>query len=186
MKSILAFSHDLLKEVIKEGDLAIDATVGNGNDTKLLAELVGQTGRVIGFDIQEEGLKRTQEKLSKTALDTRVSLLHKGHETVSEVLDEDDEIAAAIFNLGYLPKSDKSIITLPETTLEACRGILKQLKKGGRLVMVIYHGHVGGDEEREAVTQFFQDLPQEEFHVIRYGFINQINNPPFIVACERR
>lgn len=36
----VAYSHILLENNIDEGDLVIDATAGNGYDTKFLAELV--------------------------------------------------------------------------------------------------------------------------------------------------
>ncbi|MFZ2506813.1 MAG: SAM-dependent methyltransferase, partial [Trichococcus flocculiformis] len=38
--SAVDFSHSLLKETVCKGDLVIDATVGNGSDTVLLATLV--------------------------------------------------------------------------------------------------------------------------------------------------
>ena len=52
-----------IEDVISEGDIAIDATMGNGYDTKYLAEKVGNDGFVYSFDIQEEALKSTKKKL---------------------------------------------------------------------------------------------------------------------------
>ena len=43
----------LLEDVISEGDIVIDATMGNGYDTKYLAEKVGESGVVYSFDVQE-------------------------------------------------------------------------------------------------------------------------------------
>ncbi|CZQ87894.1 s-adenosyl-l-methionine-dependent methyltransferase [Trichococcus palustris] len=117
--SALEFSHNLLKETVREGDVVIDVTVGNGNDTVLLAALVGRYGKVIGFDIQKQAIKNTKQKLLLTGLSQQVTLFHQGHEPIPEVLGNEEQIGGIIFNLGYLPGSDKSIITRKETPLQA-------------------------------------------------------------------
>ena len=60
---ILAQAHDLVRRVLRPGDVAVDATVGNGQDTLFLAECVGPTGRVIGFDIQLSAIEATASRL---------------------------------------------------------------------------------------------------------------------------
>ena len=47
------------------GDICIDATMGNGNDTALLSRLAGEKGHVIAFDIQKQALEHTGERLLK-------------------------------------------------------------------------------------------------------------------------
>ena len=54
-----------ISEHVKEGDLCIDATMGNGNDTLLLSRLCGEKGHVLAFDIQEIALANTRERLEK-------------------------------------------------------------------------------------------------------------------------
>ena len=54
-----------ISEHVKEGDLCIDATMGNGNDTLLLSCLCGEKGHVLAFDIQEIALANTRERLEK-------------------------------------------------------------------------------------------------------------------------
>ena len=54
-----------ISEHVKEGDLCIDATMGNGNDTLLLFRLCGEKGHVLAFDIQEIALANTRERLEK-------------------------------------------------------------------------------------------------------------------------
>lgn len=156
LERAMHFSHTLLKEVITTGDTVIDATVGNGGDTILLATLVGSTGQVLGFDVQETALTTTKQKLLLTGLGQQVQLFHQGHETVASVLPANKDIAAAIFNLGYLPKSDKSIITQADTTLKAIQDILPNLRKGGLLLIVVYYGHEGGQSEKDAVLDYCQ------------------------------
>ncbi|MDT2614357.1 class I SAM-dependent methyltransferase [Enterococcus dongliensis] len=180
----LHFSHQLLNEVVTSGDHVIDATMGNGNDTLFLAELVGSTGHVYAFDIQEQALTKTRQKLGN--LIDRTSLYLAGHETIDENISKHQSIQAAIFNLGYLPNSDKQIITLPETTKQAMQAILKRLTVGGRMIVVIYYGHAGGETEKNEVLHFCQNLPQEQFTVLTYQFINQKNNPPILLCVEKK
>lgn len=37
---------------VRQGDVAVDATCGNGHDSKWLAEAVGPQGKLYAFDIQ--------------------------------------------------------------------------------------------------------------------------------------
>ena len=98
----LRYSHQLLKEIISEGDYVIDATMGNGNDTLFLAELVGSTGHVYAFDIQEQALQNTCEKLADYT--DRATLFLAGHETIEEKIAVDQPIQAAIFKSWLLTK----------------------------------------------------------------------------------
>ena len=91
----------LLREKLQPGDVVVDATVGNGHDTLFLANEVGPTGRVFGFDVQQSALNNAAERLGDRP---EVTLLHAGHETLAESLAERNEpsVAAVMFNLGYL------------------------------------------------------------------------------------
>jgi predicted methyltransferase len=188
LERILPFARSLLAKAIKPGDIAIDGTVGNGHDTILLAELVGETGHVYGFDIQQDAIQQTTRRLGEISLQDRVTLFLKGHERVSESLPSNEQrnLTAAIFNLGYLPGGNKEIVTTPDTTISAVEQILLLLKPEGILILVIYHGHPGGAEERDKLMQFVTTIDQMEAHVLHYQFINQQNNPPFIIAIEKR
>ena len=83
LKTALKMSHTLAEEIILPGDVVVDATVGNGHDTVFLAQLVGETGKVIGFDIQEQAIKNTTERLEKEKLIDRVELIHASHHLLS-------------------------------------------------------------------------------------------------------
>ena len=178
MKRPLEMAHDFLAQVITQEDIVVDATMGNGHDTLFLAKLVKQ---VYAFDIQEQALEKTSQRLQEAGL-TNVELLLQGHETVDQFVRE---VKAAIFNLGYLPSADKSIITQPQTTIEALDKLCQLLVKGGRIAIMIYYGHEGGDIERDAVLDFVSQLPQQEYTATIYRTLNQINNPPFLVMIEK-
>lgn len=187
LKQIIPFAHDLLRNTINEKDIVIDATCGNGNDTLFLSELVGNDGQVYAFDIQETAIHNSQIKTAEAGY-TNVRYLLDSHANINQHLPEHliGQVSGAIFNLGYLPRSDKSIITKADSTLAATKQILTYLKKKGLIVIVVYHGHEGGKEEKNAVLQFASGLAQEKYAVATYEFINQRNNPPFIIAIQKR
>ena len=178
MKRPLEMAHDFLAQVITQEDIVVDATMGNGYDTLFLARLAKQ---VYAFDIQEQALEKTSQRLLEAGF-TNVELILQGHETVDQYVSE---VKAAIFNLGYLPSADKSIITQPQTTIEALDKLCQLLGKGGRIAIMIYYGHEGGDIERDAVMDFVSQLPQQEYTATIYRTLNQINNPPFLVMIEK-
>ena len=151
IKRPIHLSHDFLAQVLDDESVAVDATMGNGNDTAFLAGLA--------------------------------ELILDGHENLDRYVTE--PIRAAIFNLGYLPSADKSVITKPHTTLEAIEKILDRLEVGGRLAIMIYYGHDGGDMEKDAVLEYVIGLDQRDFTAMLYQPLNQINTPPFLVMLEK-
>lgn len=187
LKRVIPYAHELIQRAVKPGDLVIDATCGNGHDTLMLSKAVGEQGKVYAFDVQYEAIERTKQKLQSEAL-SNVHLIHDGHQNLNQYLDQEDrgKISAAIFNLGYLPGSDKSIITKPTDTISAIDQIIADLKPGGIIVCVVYHGHPGGEEEKDALFTHLKQFEQKEFNVLQYGFINQKNKPPFILAIEKK
>ena len=104
LQTALHFSHTLLQEILQPGDHVVDATMGNGHDTVFLAEHIGKTGHVYSFDIQQQAIDATREKLEQHQLEERVSLFLQGHETLGEVIAEQQNLKAGIFNLGYPKK----------------------------------------------------------------------------------
>lgn len=184
---IIPFAHNLLKDVIKENDVVIDATCGNGHDTLFLAKLVGDKGHVYTFDVQAQAIDQAKQLLTKNDVE-HVTYIHNSHAKINTYVPEEyqEKISAAVFNLGYLPRSDKSIITQADSTIAALEHLLPYIKKNGRIVLVVYHGHEGGKEEKDAVVDFAEQLDQQLYQVIRYQFINQKNNPPFVVAIEKK
>ncbi len=185
---ILPFSKTLLQSALNHGDIAIDATVGNGYDTVFLAKQVGEFGRVYGFDIQPEAIANTRERLLNEQLLNRVVLFQRSHADLLKTLPPSvhGQIKAAVFNLGYLPGGDKRIVTKAESTIAAVEQLLAVMQAGGLIVIVIYHGHEEGKTERDALLAFAKQLDQNTASVLQYQFINQKNKPPFIIAIEKK
>ncbi|MDM8214271.1 class I SAM-dependent methyltransferase [Enterococcus hirae] len=185
MKNSLAFSHQLIEEVITPGDTVLDGTAGNGHDTLFLAQLVGSRGCVYAFDLQEKAITHTKMLLEAHGAASQVHLFQRSHAELGQVIAPDSPIKGALFNLGYLPGGDKTIITKKESTLTAIRAVLPRLARGGRCVIVLYWGHPGGKEEKEAVLAFAAALPQAHYQAAVYQFINQRHTPPLLLCIEK-
>ncbi|MCM3718013.1 class I SAM-dependent methyltransferase [Fictibacillus phosphorivorans] len=188
LEGVLPFARTLLRSFCTSGDLVIDATCGNGNDTLFLSKLVGEDGRVFAFDIQEQAIENSKLRLTQNQAADNVTFYHASHHEMMEQLPEfvHGNVSGAIFNLGYLPGSDKSITTKGSSTIDAIKQLLHILKPEGIIILVIYHGHEEGKREKELVLDFVKNIDQKKAHVLQYDFINQKNDPPFVVAIERR
>ncbi|MCP8967519.1 class I SAM-dependent methyltransferase [Ectobacillus ponti] len=188
LERILPFARTLLQTAVTPGSYAVDATMGNGHDTAFLAELVGADGLVFAFDIQQQALESTSARLQERGLAGQAALFLESHDRLLELLPADAKgrVTGAVFNLGYLPGGDKAVVTKPNSTISAIRQLLEVMAPEGIIVLVIYHGHPEGQLERDEVIRFAEGLDQQAAHVLRYQFINQQNNPPFIIAIEKR
>ncbi|KAB0667479.1 methyltransferase domain-containing protein [Oryzomonas japonica] len=183
LRGPVPLTHLLLRHFVRSGDRAVDATCGNGNDTLLLAELVGPTGRVWGFDIQQEAVDGTARKLAARGLEERVTLVAVGHETMAEQVEAG--LSAVVFNLGYLPGGDRSLITRPETTGAALEQALDLLAPGGIVALTVYPGHRGGDAERRLVEEWAGQLPAPLFHAWRMGQTNVTADAPYVICVQK-
>lgn len=184
LRGVLPFAHDTLRKVVRPGDYVIDATCGNGHDTLLLADLVGINGHVLGFDIQQQAINATKTRLENAGFTPQVELVCASHAFIPKYATK--PVRAAIFNLGYLPGGDKEITTTADSTLESLGHLMRLLEVGGVIILVIYHGHPAGKLEKDAVVTFCEAIPQQNFHVLSYNFINQKNDAPFVIVIENR
>lgn len=175
--------HLLLRQFVRCGDRTVDATCGNGKDTALLAELVGDGGHVWALDIQQAALERTAQRLAEGGLLSRVTLSATGHEQLANLVPP--AIKAIVFNLGWLPGGERSIVTRPATTLPALQAALALLSPGGLLLVTCYPGHAGGDDETDVVLTWSQQLNAKEFHAWRMGQQNVSGHAPFCLVIQK-
>lgn len=183
-KNAVELAKKIMKETICPGDIVLDCTVGKGNDTLLLAELVGPLGKIYGFDVQIDALDYTKKRLKEKDLANRVRLIHDGHENISNYI-KDEKIKLVVFNLGYLPTGDHNIVTKPETTIQGIKTSLELLDQNGVLLVTSYTGHIGGLEEKKIIEKSLYELNQKKYSVLKFQFINQINNPPILYGVEK-
>ncbi|OAB39201.1 SAM-dependent methyltransferase [Paenibacillus macquariensis subsp. defensor] len=189
--SVLSFAHKLVSERLKLGDIAIDATIGTGTDTLFLAKSVGPKGHVYGFDIQEEALILTQQRLDQHVLSSisPVTLLLQSHVDMLKSIPQvhHGKLTAIMFNLGYLPSSasNKDIITMTDSTLTALQASLELLRPGGVITIVLYPGHPGGDTESAVVQEWAANIPQSVAQSIIYRQLQRFD-APFTIGIEKK
>lgn len=180
-------SHNLLRSTLKPGDIAVDGTVGNGNDLLFLLRLTGDKGKAFGFEVQGAGLVNTLNRLYQEKIPAKPTLFFAGHETLDKHLPTYliGKINAFIFNLGYLPGSDKQLITRPGTTLEAFNKAVEWLAPGGVLVAVVYRGHPGGMEESQQILTWAQQLPPHQMESHLFQRLNLRDTTPYVLLIRK-
>jgi len=184
LKSARYLARDILRSVLRPGDRAIDATMGNGHDTEMLCSIVGPAGRVYAFDVQAAALEKTRERLARAGLSEGAELFPVGHEQMKAMVHE--PVQAVVFNLGWLPGGDHGITTRTETTLSAVRQALELLAPWGVLVICVYPGHAEGKRELLALEECLTALPPRMYNVLLQRFPNAGPGAPACFAVQRQ
>lgn len=148
-------AHLLLRSWIKPGDIAVDATCGNGKDTALLVELCG-AGTVYACDIQQQALDSTRCHLEKTGSVSTVRFVQGCHSQWDQLLPSEHKgkIKIFVYNLGYLPHGNKALTTRAKTTIESVEQALDWVGAEAAILVVAYPGHSTGLEELEAFLEW--------------------------------
>ncbi|MUT67524.1 class I SAM-dependent methyltransferase [Paenibacillus sp. NEAU-GSW1] len=188
--SVLGMAHKWIAERTHPGDIVIDATAGTGVDALALATLVGPKGTLYAFDIQQDALDRTRTRLAALDADGRLPalrLLLRSHAEMAAAVAPEaaGNVAAVMFNLGYLPGGDETVITEPATTIAALNAALSLLRPGGIVTCVLYPGHPGGEIEAAAVEAWASQLPGAAAAAMLYRQ-PQRQTAPYLIAVEKR
>ena len=183
LRSARFLADEAFVRLVRPGDSVVDATLGTGQDCLKLCRLVGEGGKVHGFDVQEAALTRTSGLLRQHGLEGRAVLHHTGHERMGEFVPPGIRLAA--FNLGWLPGSDKLVTTRVETTLQALQAALGLLSDFGMAVLCVYPGHAEGKMEEEALAAFARGLPPSGFTALWQKFINGGAGAPSCLLIEK-
>ena len=169
---------------LREGEVAVDFTMGNGNDTLFLSKTVGEKGRVYAFDIQPEALLSTEALLKSEGAPENYKLICASHHRVKEFVSE--PIKAGMFNLGYLPRSGKkSITTMLETTMPAVESAIDLLSADGVLLVAIYPGHEEGAHEGDALREYFKTLSRFKICASEFRILNSPSSPYFFLLEKK-
>jgi len=184
--SLVNVAHNFIRDVLHPGDIAIDATIGNGHDTLFLAEQVSPSGRVFGFDIQQAAIDSTRAKASARCkmLPENLTLIHASHADMAEKIPVQyhGNFGAIMFNLGYLPGGDKSIITRTDSTITALNIANRMLSSNGIITVLAYPGHQGGGVETERVKSWCKQLDEDQFKIsIVYSSENKESAPRLFI-----
>lgn len=179
-----ALVQEILRRLIAPGDLAIDATAGNGHDTIFLAECVGAAGRVLAFDVQEAALVSATSRVKAAGFAPRVEFFHESHAEMAARAAA-GSAAVVMFNLGYLPGENHALTTEQATTLSALASAATVLKPGGILAVICYPGHPAGAAEAVAVELWMTAQASAGWRIAKYGAIGTRQPAPFLLlACK--
>ena len=181
MVDLVGLHKHFIMEHLAPGDIAVDFTMGNGNDTLFLSKAVGESGRVYSFDIQEEALTSTREHLIANGAPENYTLICASHHRVKEFVNE--PIKAGMFNLGYLPRSGKkAVTTMRETTMPAVEAALELLAPDGVLIVAISPGHEEGALEGEMLREYFSTLSRFRICPSEFKILNSPTSPYFFLV----
>jgi len=107
--------NHILRNHVTAGMTVLDFGCGPGYFTLELARLVGDTGKVIAVDLQEEMLDMIKEKIKGTDLDNRIQTQKCSEDKIG--VTEELDFALAYYVLHETPN--------PENTLKEIYAILK-------------------------------------------------------------
>jgi len=184
LKSARYLAAEALEKAISPGDTVVDATMGNGHDTLLLCRLVGPEGTVYAFDVQPRAVEITRARLLENDMLGRARLFCLGHEHMAEKVP--GPVAAAVFNLGWLPGGDHAVTTRWETTKTAVEGALSLLRPRGVMVICAYPGHPEGQRERQALQTLLAALAPQAYNVLRQQFLNAGPDAPECFVVQKQ
>jgi Methylase involved in ubiquinone/menaquinone biosynthesis len=121
--------YKIVGKYIKKGQTVLDLGCGPGFFSLAMAEMVGETGRVISVDIQKEMLQMLKDKSKRRGLKSRI-VLHKSQPDkigISEVVD----FVLAFYMVHEVPDK-RSFLS----------EVASHLKHDGRLLIVEPKFHV--------------------------------------------
>jgi len=181
------FAMFIASGYVTEGNVLIDATCGNGNDTLRLANF--SPSKLYAFDRQPNAVSNTRDLLISEGFEEKlddgtISLICDSHEYMAEYVEEPANVI--IFNLGYLPGGDKNFVTTSSSTISAVITSLQLLAHNGLLCITMYSGHPEGYEEKEALLMFAMELDASLYHVSYINMANQPNFPPEILLITKK
>lgn len=176
----LSLVHQQLQQFIRSGDFVIDATAGNGKDTAFLCTLVGNGGKVLAFDIQQQAVDNTKKRLQETGWQNIGTVVLDSHANMAQYA-EPGTVDCIVFNLGWLPGGDHAIFTHADSTIAAIKAGLELLRDGGLMCVSIYYGGTSGYEERDTLLQYVKTIDPDRYTVLVTQFANRAGDPPIPV-----
>ena len=191
MIRLTQLAHDQARQTLSrwrsEPQWALDGTSGNGHDTLFLAkEVARHRGAVWAFDCQKQAIDQTTDRLQKHGFESAVKLVHASHSEIRNVVPKELHgcFSVFMFNLGYLPGSDRSVVTLPLTTLQGLEQSLELLRPGGSGFVMIYRGHQGGRDESDAIDAWRTGLGPRYSQEAHFPSSRPVD--PYLLVIEKK
>lgn len=184
MSSHLKLAHQYWAALLHPGDIVIDATCGNGHDTLYLAKILfakNSESTLYALDLQAKAIEETRDRLQKNVPEhfQKVKLLQACHSQFPAELAS-ASVKLIVYNLGYLPGSDKTVTTMSDTTLMSLSRAMHLIQPGGALSITCYPGHPEGKKEEEQIVEWVSKIPYLEWTCCHHRWINRQNAPSLL------
>lgn len=179
MTDLLALQKQFILSHLRPGGVAVDYTMGNGHDTLFLSQTVGNDGKVYAFDVQKEALDSTRSLLEKENAPENYTLILDSHHNADKYVAE--KVNAGMFNLGWLPGSDRSVTTKRETTLPAIMGAIERMAPDSIVLVAVYPGHPEGDAEGKMISEYLSTLDRHHYMCAIFRIMNSPTSPFFFI-----
>lgn len=184
IRQLTAFTKNIWGLYLTEGMHVLDATLGNGEDAAFICEKIGKDGTLEGIDIQEDAVNQSKVKLDQLKYNN-YHLTLGNHKYIDKIY-EGKRFDLIVYNLGYLPKANKTCTTLLDSTAESIQKALNLIAVGGILSITTYRGHDEGVKEYQWLSRFVKQLNVKKYHVMKLEYMNQGEQTPSVMLIERK
>ena len=167
------YSHTLLTDLTTSSDTIIDATLGNGFDSLFLSKIVKS---VYGFDIQKLAITNSKKTLSES---NNVNIIFDSHENYKNYVTN---YQGVIFNLGYLPTSDKTITTTSKVTINTIDSMIKD-NIARFIILVVYPGHDEGMIESIDLLKYIKIITNYSVDVKTFS---EDKKKPYVITLLKK
>lgn len=182
LHSLVTEAHKTIQPYLSAQSISIDATMGNGHDCLYLAR---HSHKVYAFDVQKEAIMTTRARLEKNNCIDKVSLIHASHETMHSLIPQGEKADAILFNLGYLPHANATIITQKKSTIAALKHASELLSTQGIISILAYPGHSGGQAEMQAIVHWYKQLDSSHFAISIIRSMHEKINSPRLFTIQK-
>ena len=129
IRRIIHNPQKILGEYIEPGQTVLDLGCGPGTFSIAMAKMVGESGKVIAVDVQEEMLQIVRKKAARQGLESRIATHKSGPDRIG--LSEKVDFALAFYMVHEVPNAEAFL-----------KEVASVLKPKGKLLIVEPKFHV--------------------------------------------
>lgn len=133
LRRLITNPRRIFGRLVRPGDVVLDLGCGPGFFTLPLAEMVGESGRVVAVDLQLEMLEMLRARIQGSPLQSRITIQQCMADTIGQT--EPADFAGAFYMVHEVIDPDRFLREIHDT-----------LKPGGRLLVVEPKGHVSAPD----------------------------------------
>jgi hypothetical protein len=170
--SLTHFCHQFLTSKTFPAGVSLDMTVGKGKDLAFLAKLTHvKPSALMAIDVQPDALVQAKAYLLQEIGHEAEQIEWRlgSHALIDAWLRQwplaKDGVSLAMYNLGYLPGSDKKLTTMADSTLSSLEALMPWIIPGGGISLMVYPGHENGRFESQALQFWLQGILAQDWHL---------------------